>query len=139
MVSSCVRGGVCLRAVLGSLPLRALAVQGRLLTLQLAARLSLAILQYLCTLWPVCSVADTTLSVCSLLRSFTASAAAAAEPAAGEAPQRTHFGNLQDQDRIFTNLYGQADPFLKVRQRARWMQARTGALLVSHALVRRAP
>ena len=40
----------------------------------------------------------------------------AAEPAAsGEAPQRTHYGNLQDQDRIFTNLYGQNDPFLKAR------------------------
>ena len=26
------------------------------------------------------------------------------------------YGNLSDQDRIFTNLYGKHDPFLKVRQ-----------------------
>ena len=28
-------------------------------------------------------------------------------------PQKTHFGGLKDEDRIFTNLYGLHDPFLK--------------------------
>ena len=53
--------------------------------------------------------------MCSLARGFTASSAVGAAEAAPEAPQRTHFGGLADQDRIFTNLYGQADPFIKVR------------------------
>ena len=28
-------------------------------------------------------------------------------------PEKTHFGGLKDEDRIFTNLYGLHDPFLK--------------------------
>ncbi|KAB5537761.1 hypothetical protein DKX38_015294 [Salix brachista] len=28
-------------------------------------------------------------------------------------PEKTHFGGLKDEDRIFTNLYGMQDPFLK--------------------------
>lgn len=35
--------------------------------------------------------------------------------AAGE---RTTFGGLQDKDRIFTNIYGKHDPFIKVRAAA---------------------
>ena len=30
--------------------------------------------------------------------------------------EKTSFGGLSDQDRIFTNLYGQNDPGLKVRE-----------------------
>ena len=47
--------------------------------------------------------------MCSLVRAFAAQAEQAAE-----APQRTHFGGLKDEDRIFTNLYGRNDPFIKV-------------------------
>ena len=54
--------------------------------------------------WP-----ELTTSVCSLVRAFAAQAEQAAE-----APQRTHFGGLKDEDRIFTNLYGRNDPFIKV-------------------------
>lgn len=31
------------------------------------------------------------------------------------APEKTSFGGLEDKDRIFTNIYGRHDPFLKVR------------------------
>lgn len=50
----------------------------------------------------------TSAPVCSLLRAFAAQAEQAAE-----APPRSH-GGLKDEDRIFTNLYGRGDPFLKV-------------------------
>ncbi|KAK9852096.1 hypothetical protein WJX84_008143 [Apatococcus fuscideae] len=51
----------------------------------------------------------------SVLRAYAAEAAPAAQQAAPApvAPERTHWGGLRDQDRIFTNLYGQHDPFLK--------------------------
>ncbi|KAL8229108.1 hypothetical protein R6Q57_014008 [Mikania cordata] len=36
-------------------------------------------------------------------------------------PEKAHFGNLQDSDRIFTNLYGVHDPHLKgARRRGDW-------------------
>jgi len=48
---------------------------------------------------------------------FSAQAAAAAPNAAPQAappvPERTVFGGLKDEDRIFTNIYGRHDPFLK--------------------------
>jgi hypothetical protein len=51
------------------------------------------------------------LLVCSFVRAFSAAPA----PDQPEAPpERTHFGGLKDEDRIFTNLYGRHDPFLKV-------------------------
>lgn len=34
-----------------------------------------------------------------------------------DAGEKTSFGGLQDEDRIFTNLYGKHDPFLQVRAR----------------------
>lgn len=34
---------------------------------------------------------------------------------AAEATQKSSFGGLKDDDRIFTNLYGQHDPFLQVK------------------------
>lgn len=40
-----------------------------------------------------------------------------------DAGEKTSFGGIQDDDRIFTNLYGKHDPFLKVR-------ARTGRIAV---------
>lgn len=53
----------------------------------------------------------------SVLRAYAAEAAPQAQQAAPQPPpppERTHFGGLKDQDRIFTNLYGRHDPFLKV-------------------------
>ena len=47
-----------------------------------------------------------------LLRRFSAAAAPPSAPAAHE-EARVH-GGLRDEDRIFTNLYCQGDPFLKV-------------------------
>lgn len=49
--------------------------------------------------------------LCSFGRAFSAAAASPPEEAP---PERTHFGGLRDEDRIFTNLYGRHDPFLKV-------------------------
>ena len=46
---------------------------------------------------------------CSLLR---AAAFSTQNPALAE---KTSFGGLKDEDRIFTNLYCQGDPFIKVR------------------------
>lgn len=47
-------------------------------------------------------------------RSFSAQAASTSStPAPPPPPEKTHFGGLKDEDRIFTNLYGQHDPFLK--------------------------
>ena len=51
---------------------------------------------------------------CSLERGYAAAPAQQAAPQA-QAGERTHWGGLQDKDRIFTNLYGRHDPFLKVR------------------------
>lgn len=54
---------------------------------------------------------------CGMLLSFARafSSTPAPQPEQPEAPpERTHFGGLKDEDRIFTNLYGQHDPFLKV-------------------------
>lgn len=40
---------------------------------------------------------------------------------AADAPPERSYGGLKDEDRIFTNLYGQYDPFLKgARQRGDW-------------------
>jgi NADH dehydrogenase (ubiquinone) flavoprotein 1 len=47
----------------------------------------------------------------SFARAFSAAAPAPQQP--DPPPERTHFGGLKDEDRIFTNLYGVHDPFLK--------------------------
>ena len=55
---------------------------------------------------------------CSLERGYAAAPPQQAAPQAqaqAQAGERTHWGGLQDKDRIFTNLYGRHDPFLKVR------------------------
>lgn len=49
------------------------------------------------------------LLACSLLRGYSAQAA----PAASTAGEKTSWGGLEDKDRIFTNLYGKHDPFIK--------------------------
>ena len=55
------------------------------------------------------------LTVALLAYSFARAFSATPAPEQPEAPpERTHFGGLKDEDRIFTNLYGQHDPFLKV-------------------------
>jgi len=42
-----------------------------------------------------------------------------------EASQKTSFGGLKDEDRIFTNLYGQHDPFLKgALKRGDWFKTK---------------
>lgn len=49
-------------------------------------------------------------------RSFSTEGAkpyAAPRPPPPPPPEKTHFGGLKDEDRIFTNLYGLHDPFLK--------------------------
>ena len=43
-----------------------------------------------------------------------APAAAAAAENYSCAAEKTSYGGLKDEDRIFTNLYGKHDPFLKV-------------------------
>jgi NADH dehydrogenase (ubiquinone) flavoprotein 1 len=37
-----------------------------------------------------------------------------AAPAAPPVAEKTSFGGLKDEDRIFTNIYGRHDPFIKV-------------------------
>ncbi|KAA3458551.1 NADH dehydrogenase [ubiquinone] flavoprotein 1, mitochondrial [Gossypium australe] len=40
-------------------------------------------------------------------------------------PEKTHFGGLKDEDRIFTNLYGLHDPFLKgAMKRGDWYRTK---------------
>lgn len=40
--------------------------------------------------------------------------------------EKTHFGNLKDEDRIFTNLYGKYDPYMKgALARGDWHQTKT--------------
>ncbi len=56
----------------------------------------------------------------SFARAFSAAAPAPQQP--DPPPERTHFGGLKDEDRIFTNLYGVHDPFLKVRPLQRDLQ-----------------
>ena len=57
-------------------------------------------------------------SDCRFVRAFSAAPAEAPKPEAK--PERTVFGGLKDQDRIFTNLYGKHDPFIKVSFLAAW-------------------
>ena len=52
----------------------------------------------------------TNMSVRSALRSF----ASQTSPAPAPPPEKTSYGGLKDEDRIFTNLYRQGDPFIKV-------------------------
>jgi len=52
----------------------------------------------------------------SFARAFSTAAPGAAPAAPPPAPERTVFGGLKDQDRIFTNIYGRHDPFMKVRE-----------------------
>lgn len=69
-------------------------------------------LQHSATCWAIrCSVLYKAFSCCvrllahcSLLRSFSSAPAG-----------KTSYGGLSDEDRIFTNIYGFHDPFLKVR------------------------
>eukprot|EP00891_Asterochloris_glomerata_P009680 jgi/Astpho2/9680/Aster-08401 len=49
----------------------------------------------------------------SLERGYAAAPAAQQAAPQAQAGERTHWGGLQDKDRIFTNLYGRHDPFLK--------------------------
>ena len=58
------------------------------------------------TLFCVCS---------SVLRSF--SAQASPPPPTPPPSEKTSYGGLKDEDRIFTNLYRQGDPFIKVFSR----------------------
>ncbi len=62
-----------------------------------------------------CSVAET-ITTSAAAASTAAPAAKPAEPAAAApppAPERTTFGGLKDDDRIFQNIYGRHDPFMK--------------------------
>jgi NADH dehydrogenase (ubiquinone) flavoprotein 1 len=55
--------------------------------------------------------------LCPASRSFSTQAATTSStpqpPPPPPPPEKTHFGGLKDEDRIFTNLYGLHDPFLK--------------------------
>ena len=45
-------------------------------------------------------------------------------------PEKTSFGNLSDEDRIFTNLYGKHDPFLKgAMKRGDWYRTKDLVLM----------
>lgn len=57
------------------------------------------------------AVLATDVEATKLVRAFSAAPAEAPKPEAK--PERTVFGGLKDQDRIFTNLYGRHDPFIK--------------------------
>ena len=48
--------------------------------------------------------------LCSALKAYSAQTSPAPPPP----PEKTSYGGLKDEDRIFTNLYRQGDPFLKV-------------------------
>lgn len=54
------------------------------------------------------------LRVFSTTPSAAPTGSAPAAPPAPPAPERTVFGDLKDEDRIFTNIYGRHDPFMKV-------------------------
>ncbi|KAF2292571.1 hypothetical protein GH714_025667 [Hevea brasiliensis] len=61
-------------------------------------------------------------------RSFSTQAANAGSPQPAPPPpppEKTHFGGLKDEDRIFTNLYGLHDPFLEVKKSG--LRGRRGA------------
>lgn len=52
-------------------------------------------------------------------------AAASQPPPPPPPPERTHFGGLKDEDRIFTNVYGLHDPFLKgAMKRGDWYRTK---------------
>lgn len=55
-----------------------------------------------------------------------ASSAAPPPPPPPPPPEKTQFGNLKDEDRIFTNVYGKHDPFIKgALARGDWHQTKT--------------
>ncbi|CAI0381047.1 unnamed protein product [Linum tenue] len=65
------------------------------------------------------------------LRSFSTQAASNAStpqppsPPPPPPPEKTHFGGMSDEDRIFTNLYGLHDPFLKgAMKRGDWYRTK---------------
>src|ERR1044072_3221980 len=63
------------------------------------------------------------------LRSFSTQGASTAStpqpPPPPPPPEKTHFGGLKDEDRIFTNLYGIHDPFLKgAMKRGDWYRTK---------------
>jgi len=62
---------------------------------------------------------------CSALRAYSAAAEAPPAP-----PAKTSFGGLKDEDRIFTNLYGRHDPFIKVSNRLSRARGRAPALVL---------
>ncbi|CBI21762.3 unnamed protein product, partial [Vitis vinifera] len=62
-------------------------------------------------------------------RAFSTQAATTASasqpPPPPPPPEKTHFGGLKDEDRIFTNLYGLHDPFLKgAMKRGDWYRTK---------------
>uniref|UniRef100_A0A453BHQ7 NADH-ubiquinone oxidoreductase 51kDa subunit iron-sulphur binding domain-containing protein n=1 Tax=Aegilops tauschii subsp. strangulata TaxID=200361 RepID=A0A453BHQ7_AEGTS len=62
-------------------------------------------------------------------RSFSTQAATTSStpqpPPPPPPPEKTHFGDLKDEDRIFTNLYGLHDPFLKgAMKRGDWYRTK---------------
>ncbi|KAG1328319.1 putative NADH dehydrogenase [ubiquinone] flavoprotein 1, mitochondrial [Cocos nucifera] len=66
----------------------------------------------------------------SACRSFSTQTATTAStpqppPPPPPPPEKTHFGGLKDEDRIFTNLYGLHDPFLKgAMKRGDWYRTK---------------
>ncbi|KAG4191499.1 hypothetical protein ERO13_A07G097600v2 [Gossypium hirsutum] len=62
------------------------------------------------------------------IRSFStqgATTAGAPQASPPPPPEKTHFGGLKDEDRIFTNLYGLHDPFLKgAMKRGDWYRTK---------------
>jgi NADH dehydrogenase (ubiquinone) flavoprotein 1 len=55
----------------------------------------------------------------------TQAASNAGTPQPPPPPEKTHFGGLKDEDRIFTNLYGLHDPFLKgAMKRGDWYRTK---------------
>ncbi|KAJ6988793.1 NADH dehydrogenase [ubiquinone] flavoprotein 1, mitochondrial isoform X2 [Populus alba] len=55
----------------------------------------------------------------------TQAASNAGTPQPPPPPEKTHFGGLKDEDRIFTNLYGLHEPFLKgAMKRGGWYRTK---------------
>lgn len=62
----------------------------------------------------------------SAYKSFSTQAATTPQPPPPPPPpEKTHFGGIKDEDRIFTNLYGMNDPFLKgAMKRGDWYRTK---------------
>ncbi|KAJ7552019.1 hypothetical protein O6H91_06G038600 [Diphasiastrum complanatum] len=62
---------------------------------------------------------------CSLSTQAATTSSTPTPPPPPPPPEKTHFGGLKDEDRIFTNLYGIHDPFIKGAQaRGDWHQTK---------------